>query len=55
MNRTLLITMMLLIGGMLSAAGTMLSATHGFGAAGLAFSGGVLYAFGTGCALRELR
>lgn len=55
MNRTLLISMMLLIGGTLSAAGTVLCATQGISAMGLGVAGGVLYAFGTGCALRELR
>lgn len=55
MNRTLLITMMLLIGGILSAVGTVLSATQGVSAMGLGLTGGLLIAAGLYCSLRELR
>lgn len=55
MNKTLLITMMLLIGGSLSAAGTVLSPTLGIGTLGISLSGGLLLGGGMYCAFRELR
>jgi len=55
MNRTLLIAMMLLVGGILSVIGTALSPALGIGTLGISLSGGLLLGGGIYCAFRELR